>query len=178
MLNRIRKMREKKGFTLVELIVVIAIIAILTAVIVPLVGRYAAQATYSTVQDAAKTISTSTSTVVADATMMGTVIPDAIFGGWKTGDALEFTDTIPTQGSFNTKLEAALETAVPNGAVFRISIKGNAVEGVMYSTSLTAEEDSVALLVGADVDDDGNFEEAHTLSDNPVGVAGNYSVFA
>ncbi len=48
MLNKIRKLRAKKGFTLVELIVVIAIIAILTAVLVPLVGNYVQQAAYTT----------------------------------------------------------------------------------------------------------------------------------
>ena len=51
MLNKIRKLREKKGFTLVELIVVIAIIAILTAVLVPLIGNWTQQAAYTTLQD-------------------------------------------------------------------------------------------------------------------------------
>ncbi len=97
MMNKIRKLKEKKGFTLVELIVVIAIIAILTAVIVPLVGRYSAQATYTTLQDAAKTVSTSANNVISDITMMGSVYSQRIITGSKVnGGAVSlktFADT-------------------------------------------------------------------------------------
>ncbi len=173
MLNRIRKMREKKGFTLVELIVVIAIIAILTAVIVPLVGRYAAQATYSTLQEAAKTVSNSSATAIADATMMGTVIPDATFTGTKASGTLTLTGA-PTNGDFDDKLIAALQEALPNGAAFQVEISGNTVAGVRYSTTLSESDlTDAAATIAANTD----FTEAYDITVNggtsPVGLAGN-----
>lgn len=68
-MNKIHILRERKGFTLVELIVVIAIIAILTAVIIPLVNSYAAQATYTVAQDTAKAISDNTNTILGAASV-------------------------------------------------------------------------------------------------------------
>lgn len=69
MVNKIQMLRERKGFTLVELIVVIAILAILTAVLIPLVNRHAAQATYTVAQDTAKAISDNTNTILGAASV-------------------------------------------------------------------------------------------------------------
>ncbi|MBD5082037.1 MAG: prepilin-type N-terminal cleavage/methylation domain-containing protein [Ruminococcaceae bacterium] len=73
MLNKIRKLQNKKGFTLVELIVVIAIIAILTAVIVPLVSRYTTQATYTSLQAGADSIQSQANAAIAAYSMTGKV---------------------------------------------------------------------------------------------------------
>lgn len=167
MLNKLRKLREKKGFTLVELIVVIAIIAILTAVIVPLVGRYSAQATYTTLQDAAKTISNNTNTVISDVTMMGSVINNVQITGSKSGGTLTcayVTGTIPTD--FKTKLEASLQDAVPNGASFHIWVSTNTVAGVAYTTTAGVTLTTTATKVTG-------FQDAYEIGGAPVGVAGN-----
>ena len=92
MLNKLMKLKNKKGFTLVELIVVIAIIAILTAIIVPLVGRYSAQARYTTLNDAATTVSNSINNGLSDANQIG-VINDNVITGTKT-DAGILTVTV------------------------------------------------------------------------------------
>lgn len=174
MLNKLRKLREKKGFTLVELIVVIAIIAILTAVIVPLVGRYSAQATYTTLQDAAKTVSNNTNTVISDVTMMGSVMSNLIVTGTKSGNTLTIhvtdaagTDLDTNHSDFRTKLTTSLQDAVPNGANFRVEISTNTVAGVVYSTQV-----ALANLNGTVVRNTG-FTDAFEINNQPVGVAGN-----
>ncbi len=157
MLNKIRKLRAKKGFTLVELIVVIAIIAILTAVIVPLVGRYSAQATYTTLNDAASTISSSANTALSSATQMGSVSSSTYFTGHKTSanglvvksssgksaTATSSTPAVPEAGlatltDIDSKacalLADALFATLPNDCAFYVAVKSNAVTGVVYTT--------------------------------------------
>lgn len=174
MLNKLRKLREKKGFTLVELIVVIAIIAILTAVIVPLVGRYSAQATYTTLQDAAKTISNNTNTVISDVTMMGSVINNVSVTGTKSGGTLTIADVSPgtTPQDFKDKLQNSLQDALPDGAAFVVNITTNTVGGVRYTTS-----ESLANLSSGTISSVSGFTDAYQLTvsgaTTPVGVAGN-----
>ncbi|MBD5116224.1 MAG: prepilin-type N-terminal cleavage/methylation domain-containing protein [Ruminococcaceae bacterium] len=173
MLNKIRKLKEKKGFTLVELIVVIAIIAILTAVIVPLVGRYSAQATYTTLQDAAKTVSNNTNTVISDVTMMGSVMSNLNVTGSKSGNSLTIhvldasdNNVDADHGDFITKLTNSLQDAVPNGATFRVEISTNTVAGVAYTTTAGVDLTTAATPVSG-------FTEAYQIGSAPVGVAGN-----
>ncbi len=160
MLNKIRKLRGKKGFTLVELIVVIAIIAILTAVLVPLVGRYSAQATYTTLNDAASTISSSANTALSSATQMGSVSSSTYFTGRKTSagglvvksssgksaTATSSESAVPAAGlatltDIDSKacalLADALFATLPNDCAFYVAVKSNAVTGVVYTTDST-----------------------------------------
>ncbi len=197
MLNKIRKLKNKKGFTLVELIVVIAIIAILTAVIVPLVGRYSAQATYTTLQDAAQTVSNSANTSLSSATMMGSVCPIETFTGSKTGGSLKVDSTGGTAGTATATastpatpaagwatgdgvekracgiLADALFATLPEGASFYITVSGNTVTGVIYSadSSLTA-----ASLSSTTFERDTAFEKAYRdpASKKAVGISGKY----
>ncbi len=57
-MQKLIQMRNKKGFTLVELIVVIVIIAILAAVAVPMFTKYVQDAKYSQTDSAVTTVQT------------------------------------------------------------------------------------------------------------------------
>lgn len=166
MIKMIQKLKNKKGFTLVELIVVIAIIAILTAVIVPLVGRYAANATYTTLQDAAKTVSSTANTVLADITQTGSVYKSQLITGSKSGTTLTIKADSASGNSttLETELQSALQEAVPAGAYFAIQVTDNTVSAVVYST-----KDSLSSIVTVTKVGDGQYE----YNNNPIGVYGN-----
>lgn len=162
MLKKLMKLKNKKGFTLVELIVVIAIMAVLTAVLVPLVGRYAAQATYSGLQDTAKTISNNVNYVLTDFTQTGKVYSNVVITGHKTSSSagglglsatatalasmsdtgddyvvmpLTSTTYSGDYGELLTEIENALIADLANDAYFRIAVGDSAVVGVIYSTA-------------------------------------------
>ena len=187
MIDRIQKLKNKKGFTLVELIVVIAIIAILTAVIVPLVGRYAAQATYTTLQDGAQTVENTCNNVLSEVTRMGTVYKDKVVTGDKTGgtltvtangksakaaDAATITSTTDDDTKVAAKLALALQDAIPDGASFYIKVNTSTVGGVVYSNSAGNKVNGAApsgLKVA-----DSSFDEAYENGTGAIGVSGEY----
>ncbi len=159
MLNKLRKLQNKKGFTLVELIVVIAIIAILTAVIVPLVSRYTTQATYTSLQSAASSVESQVNAGINSYAMTGKVFPNkwivgvadadgtpssitvdgtayaytATDGKVKKADGTEVTtDAI---GKLVSNIAIGLSTKFPEGAVFGVQVQDGGVVGIVYCPS-------------------------------------------
>lgn len=184
MLCRLERLRHKKGFTLVELIVVIAIIAILTAVVIPLVGRFSAQAAYSALQDNAKTVASSTFTSLADATKLGSFVKVARVTGHKSGGTLDVSiydehgDDKSDEGDYaklKTSVINALQSALDDGSYFAARITANACDASIYS-----KDQDVRDYDGADpvVVRDGSFpdDEAYLLNGKAVGVSGSWKV--
>lgn len=197
MKNLIHKLKAKKGFTLVELIVVIAIIAILTAVIVPIVGRYSAQARYTTLQDAAQTISNSTNSALTDGNQLDP-INITLIEGTRTGGELEVTlwyntteraiatigkDGVTTstevKGTEGEKRAAerlcdSLATSLPDNCAFLISVSNSAVTGVIY-TNTSSEVPAAPDGSGTVIIEVEGFSNAYAYEDgDAVGVAGQY----
>ena len=159
------KLKNKKGFTLVELIVVIAIIAILTAIIVPLVGRYSAQARYTTLNDAATTVSNSVNNGLSDANQIG-VINVTQITGYKGNDGVLYVTVGTASGSSKpatsnssksnldattnefkatdgdeatrraaSRIVGSLSEALPNNCAFYAAIRTSTVSGVIYTNA-------------------------------------------
>ena len=77
LMNKIRK--ANKGFTLVELIIVVAIIAVLSAVIAPQYIKYVEKSKIATDMDVAAAIEQAVNVLCADGTITGT---DADYVTW------------------------------------------------------------------------------------------------
>ena len=201
MINRIRSLKAKKGFTLVELIVVIAIITILTAVLIPLIARYAAQAQYVMLQDAAGTIADSANNALADGKQVSAVNIPLIEGVREKGElsitlyydatkkaaatiskdgvAQDATGT----GNDGEKRAAermcdSLAVTLPDDCAFLISVSNSAVNGVLFTntgSTVPAAPDGSTVIIGT-VD---GFENAYAYEDGngeAVGVYGKYKV--
>lgn len=191
MLNKLRKLKEKKGFTLVELIVVIAIIAILTAVLVPLIGNWTQQAAYTTLQDGAQTISNTVneaiSKIVAGGAPLASTITTitgvktaggannlTITVGTETGNAGETvtsSDTVPKRVA--VEIAKMLDATMPNTSAFTAKITNGAVAAVAYTNSFSDIPSGTV----SDVDNfDNAFEATVGSATAAVGVTGEYKV--
>lgn len=204
MLNKIRKLKEKKGFTLVELIVVIAIIAILTAVLVPLINNWTQQAAYTTLNDGAQTVSNTVNESISKVIAGGAPLSSTVnyVKGTKSASGanqLKITVGSATDVAANATLETsdgvekkialeiakALDATMPNNCAFIASIKNGAVTGVVYQTtngtapSVNASGDKAGE-VSSDIKKVKNFDgfemagENEKASRTTVGVTGIY----
>ncbi|NLC64653.1 MAG: prepilin-type N-terminal cleavage/methylation domain-containing protein, partial [Erysipelothrix sp.] len=94
--------KNKKGFTLVELIVVIAILAILALILVPAITGYVSKANKSKNQANARAVYTTAMLVNADATTPyadGDALETAVLAFDSTLDGTKFTITLDSSST-------------------------------------------------------------------------------
>lgn len=85
--RRLQAMKAKKGFTLVELIVVIAIIAVLAAILIPILMNYLTNSRISSADSEAKSLYNVISATVADIDRQNKTLPIADIALVATGTA-------------------------------------------------------------------------------------------
>ena len=102
------KLKDQKGFSLVELIVVIAIMVILIAMLVPNVVGYIKKATWATEQNGASTVFSAAQTYATDLYTQGSwnsatsITPQNLVDGKLLTKAPSISYTIYTTGETNT----------------------------------------------------------------------------
>lgn len=194
MLNKIRKLQNKKGFTLVELIVVIAIIAILTAVIVPLVSRYTTQATYTSLQSAASSVETQVNAAINSYAATGKVFGGKTVIGVCDGNGTPLTIYVDkkaitvTHNADNTyttteadtglkklaeSIATGLATKFPANAAFGVIVQNGGVVGTVYcpSPDTTTYATSYGLPLGSIASVNG-YDDAYTINSVACGILG------
>lgn len=133
MIKFVQKLKNKKGFTLVELIVVIAIIAILTAVLIPVIGNYTAQAAQTAADQGAAEVKSSLSAVLADGVTAGELYPSGtITVTHPAGGAVTVTGT-PTALPAGIQTDALFAmTTFPEGVQADCTVLNNTITAVTY----------------------------------------------
>ena len=109
---------NKKGFTLIEMLVVIAIIAVLVAIIIPVVGNSTAKAQAAT--DAANLRSAQASLTIA---VLNGTAPKATAGGTVSGDATTYP--VHINGTGATTPAAPVSKSGDGAFGYTIDDKGN-----------------------------------------------------
>jgi type IV pilus assembly protein PilA len=99
MINFFRKKLNKKGFTLIELIVVIAILGILAAIAIPAYSQYKTNATKAANEAAAK--------IVYDAAMISEATNEDGGAAWK-----DFVDDANEPSNVTLSLQMELEMQI------------------------------------------------------------------
>ena len=113
MLENIRKLKDRKGFTLVELIVVLVILAILAALLVPALTGYIDKANQEKVIAECRMVVMAAQTeaseqygkLKSDATSKGTTIATALTGSDATNPCKDIVDLSEVDGKFKIEVD-------------------------------------------------------------------------
>lgn len=141
-MQKLRKSaKEKKGFTLIELIIVIAIIAILIALIAPNLVKFLSTAKGTSVEANAKTAYTSIQTYLTEKETAGTPVGNAIYKitsdgtnlTVKVGETANAAMATDLESYFNAKeltsVEIIAEVGI-NSALKKVTWKSNGQTGI------------------------------------------------
>lgn len=123
--NEITK-KKKKGFTLVELIIVIAIIAVLAAIAIPKFGAIKKDANLRADQANAKIIATAVATAISDGETTSDAITSAKYLKYIDGGKIPPVKSVATGGAFSVNYDDA------KGVIIKIN---DAAETQVYPVS-------------------------------------------
>uniref|UniRef100_UPI003FEDD086 prepilin-type N-terminal cleavage/methylation domain-containing protein n=1 Tax=Gemmiger formicilis TaxID=745368 RepID=UPI003FEDD086 len=124
MFEKIRKMKNKKGFTLVELIVVLVILAILAALLIPALTGYIDKANKEKVVAECRMVVMAAQTEASEA-----------YGKLTSKSATSTTDAEKLAAQMTTDIED-LKKLAEVGGTFKVTVAGDAtIKEVVYSHS-------------------------------------------
>lgn len=114
MIKKLQKLKAKKGFTLVELIVVIAIIGVLAAILVPTMLGYVENSRITSMDQVAKTIKDAAQVSATEMDTQGVGLNTKTFevkGGY------DADGTAGQKVKFTASVQGTVDTADPNGSI-------------------------------------------------------------